>query len=183
MGTIYRQAVLVYVWLGEGTDETDKALDFLQRAAQEFGSDGLKRYHDKVFGTDRFPLLDALQSLFRKRYWTRTWIVQEFLLSANIMVCCGSRQIPWETLYFFLNDRKNIYNAMNLPTPPKAYRPIFGSLAANLGDDRSVRRPTQQATLLGVFLGVYRKCECLDFGDKIYALLSLASDVNVTNGF
>jgi hypothetical protein len=37
--------------------------------------------------------------------------------------------------------------------------------------------------LLGVLLGVYQKCECLDFRDKIYALLSLASDINVDNGF
>jgi len=183
MGTIYRQAILVYVWLGEGTDETDKALDVLERATQEFGSDGLKQYYDEVFGTDHFLLLDVLRSLFRRPYWTRTWIVQEFLLAANIIVCCGSRQIPWDTLYFFSNYRTNIYNAMNMPTPPKAYRPTLGSLAANLGDDRNVRQPTQQATFLSVLLNVYQKCECSDFRDRIYALLSLASDINVKNGF
>ena len=182
MGEIYSNAAAVLVWLGPGTKTTDKLLDYLDLASRDFGQDSLKEHHDELFGDGSLVVQDALQSLLRNPYWNRTWIIQEFLLAADIFICSGSRRIPWETLHFFSSSRRALYTAMNTEPPIRAYRPIFGSPAEALGHTRDLM-PAKRALYLHQLLNRYKYSECTDFRDKVYGLLALAHDINAANGF
>lgn len=96
MGRIYRQASRVLMWLGEGDEVSGYALDRMNNTT--FRDSCLDRK-----ATSRAPTLDEIKvkvifdkNLERRRYWTRTWTLQEAVLaSEDPVMLCGSRQIPW----------------------------------------------------------------------------------------
>ncbi|KAF1977419.1 heterokaryon incompatibility, partial [Bimuria novae-zelandiae CBS 107.79] len=70
MGFIYSKALQVLVWLGKGTDGTEEAVRVAARNA-------VRRQ-----GTDRENSeLQAFQKIVSNQYWSRLWIIQEFVLA------------------------------------------------------------------------------------------------------
>lgn len=96
MRRIYRQASRVLLWIGEGDKFSDYAFD---------------RIDDETFRTScaelktvsREPTLDEVRvkimiqrNVSRRRYWTRTWTLQEVVLATqDPVMLCGSRRIFW----------------------------------------------------------------------------------------
>ncbi|KAF2500878.1 HET-domain-containing protein [Lophium mytilinum] len=121
MQEIYSLARSVYVWLGQGNDESDKAMEYLRRRAtlgrrlpltflassdpeskrreyrrfrQAAWSDVIARItwsRTKLEGIRLDKLLD--------REWIhRTWTFQEFALATNLVTICGDKAISWDEL-------------------------------------------------------------------------------------
>ncbi|KAH8586117.1 hypothetical protein B0O99DRAFT_645308 [Bisporella sp. PMI_857] len=40
----------------------------------------------------------ALSCIYRRDWWERIWIIQEFLLAREAVFCCGDWALPWESL-------------------------------------------------------------------------------------
>jgi len=81
MRKIYERAWSVVVWLGEGTEDHDKACDCISGISNPDLSKYRKYYfsHDEeLFGNLKWkPLIDLL----RKPYWKRVWIIQELAMN------------------------------------------------------------------------------------------------------
>lgn len=76
MGGIYTRASAVWVWLGTAVDDSDFVMETLA---------GRREDHYK---TSRFML--GLVNLLRRPWWTRTWIVQEYVLhKSSPQLFCG----------------------------------------------------------------------------------------------
>lgn len=96
MGRIYRQASRVLVWIGEGDELSDHAFDRINDAAFRASFAELKT-------ASRAPTSDEVRvstiftnNLDKRRYWTRAWTLQEFVLATQDPVMfCGSRWMPW----------------------------------------------------------------------------------------
>lgn len=96
MGRIYRQASRVLLWIGEGDELSDHAFDRMNDATFRASCGELKT-------TSRVPTLDEVRvkiiierNLEARRYWTRTWILQEVVLATqDPVLLCGSRRIFW----------------------------------------------------------------------------------------
>lgn len=96
MGKIYRQASRVLLWIGEGDESSDHAFDRMGDATFRASCSELKT-------TTRVPTLDEVkvkiiiaENLEQRRYWTRTWILQEVVLATqDPVMLCGSRRIFW----------------------------------------------------------------------------------------
>lgn len=88
MGEIYSRAARTVVYLGPG----DGTVRFL-RGAQKLDYGSIAIRHDHV---DAFE--DARQRLLRRDWFNRKWIVQEVLLSQELVVQCGAHVFTWREL-------------------------------------------------------------------------------------
>ncbi|KAI0385123.1 HET-domain-containing protein [Hypomontagnella monticulosa] len=98
MRDIYASADRVFIWLGEGDDESDAVFDTLPMLAT--------RKHRQDDEQDK-ALVDAvrkcsgfLSGLMSQRPWfTRVWIIQELAMAKNDpQVMCGRKSVTWSVL-------------------------------------------------------------------------------------
>jgi Heterokaryon incompatibility protein (HET) len=169
MSEIYKGATETIIWLGVENGDVDKAMDFL------------KSLSSPVALTS--PNMSAvpcrpLKMLFMRPYWTRLWIIQEIMLSRQILVACGSKTIRWETIRdFYTWCRKssnvhisNFYSSNDLISP--SVRAILNTKQQwGLGDQWKAPKHGLPNVLL-----TFSNAECHDFHDKVYGLLGLVTD-------
>ncbi|EAT86242.1 hypothetical protein SNOG_06411 [Parastagonospora nodorum SN15] len=94
MKDIYQGAGLVITWLGAATD--DDRLAF--RALQE-----------DTIAPGRWPW-DAWYQLFRKPYWRRIWIIQEFVLGEENHLWCGNLRADTDDFWRAGENLDGIHN-------------------------------------------------------------------------
>ncbi|ENH67416.1 Heterokaryon incompatibility protein 6, OR allele [Fusarium oxysporum f. sp. cubense race 1] len=78
MGQIFSGAWQVVVWLGEESDRYGQST--VHRANTDDGEDSRS----------------AMMQLFRRRWFSRIWVLQEAVLARHALVQVGLYQIPWE---------------------------------------------------------------------------------------
>jgi hypothetical protein len=88
MRHIYSIAEKTCVWLGPPADNSDDAMDFI-------ASSGSINVRDLRSAGKGVPSL-ALGALFARSWWTRVWVIQEILLSKEIIVKCGDKEVDFE---------------------------------------------------------------------------------------
>ncbi|XXH02441.1 hypothetical protein Hte_008816 [Hypoxylon texense] len=126
MGTLYSStgAQAVYVWLGEGTKDTDAAMDYFGKGGLPFdflisknprdgqtwengiptGNSmalrlGLHLYFRSI--TIRlWPHYYGIQDLLSRPWVERLWTLQEALLSDKVIIVCGKKAIPLQALAY-----------------------------------------------------------------------------------
>ncbi|KAF4627715.1 hypothetical protein G7Y89_g10439 [Cudoniella acicularis] len=136
MGQIYQNAQRVTVWLGEHDTGSDKAIDFIMAvhhssSYRKVGRSTLYTYQ----GKEKYEVSDwkAVDSLFRRDYWERTWIIQEIELAKNVLVYCGDRTFNWRAgsaFYDFLQDNRDRHldtdpGSLTTKYPGKVFEPDY----------------------------------------------------------
>ena len=109
MHETYFAAERVLVWLGKAENDSDLAIDgipalnkrlrYLESKIAPDVRNFLGRNLERLGlpeATD--PIWPPLNNLFRRRWFTRLWVVQEVMLARRITVLCGNRTADWETL-------------------------------------------------------------------------------------
>lgn len=143
MKDIYSRAMQVVVFLGEEADDSDSALLALHG----------KRFYDDQVVEEREKL--ALQHLFRRHYFRRLWVIQEFLIAKLIHIICGSQSAS-----FLPRDSAVWQFAIT-----ECECPTWIDWHCE-GSDMLVRHLTE-------LLLRTRKSSCLDPRDKVFGLLGL----------
>jgi hypothetical protein len=114
MGTIFSSAQLVYIWLGKGTQETDEAMDYLDRGGLPFNTLIRRRVGDqgpstgntmalrlglhlfmRMFTFRSRPYFAGLDEIMSGPWIERLWTLQEALLARDAVIVCGEKYIPW----------------------------------------------------------------------------------------
>jgi hypothetical protein len=85
MGTIFRRASDVAVWLGDDQNIIEKAL--------QFSHAGGSRTPDGETHLSSHPVFKELLS---QPYWKRVWIIQEVAVASHLSVYCGDHKIGWD---------------------------------------------------------------------------------------
>ncbi|KAH8900709.1 HET-domain-containing protein [Thozetella sp. PMI_491] len=115
MGLIFSTAIQVVVWLGQGDDYTDGAIDFIHRlsgldqdtARRITENNGLSwEYRKQVFRAlgmvhgldDHARIVGGLVKLMGFAWWTRIWTVQEIVLARSAILRCGAKSTSWDYL-------------------------------------------------------------------------------------
>ncbi|KAG9234733.1 heterokaryon incompatibility protein-domain-containing protein [Amylocarpus encephaloides] len=93
MAMIYSNAEIVAIWLGTDEDDSARAIDFLDTLSTKGSS--IEEFSNLVESEAGKSNIAAVVSLFERSYWTRLWVVQEILHAKDIMVYCGSKNVPW----------------------------------------------------------------------------------------
>lgn len=93
MKAIYSQAGTTTVWLGESSADSDKAMDFILamwKATQKVGYRAL----EKDLRLESYSSYwEALENFFLRRWWSRVWTMQEFILSRYLSFWCGLKTV------------------------------------------------------------------------------------------
>jgi hypothetical protein len=83
MSSIYRSAARVIIWLGDSSETTDAAMDYIRYTIREGDSP-----HDA-----------RVEELFCRPWWTRIWVIQEAASARHDpIIRCGNKEIPWSSL-------------------------------------------------------------------------------------
>ena len=91
MQSIYTKAFAVVIWLGEGTEDGAKAIDFVSSISHCAPGQTEEAWGENEMAC--FPWL-ALIDFFLLAYWRRLWIIQELALNHHMSIfLCGERQL------------------------------------------------------------------------------------------
>ncbi|KAI1331421.1 heterokaryon incompatibility protein-domain-containing protein [Xylariaceae sp. FL0255] len=91
MSRIYTRAKQVCIWLGEDTQDSKVAIDFIRDEIME-----LKNF-DTICSDKRYTRKwQALMMLMQAPWFSRRWVVQEIALARQATVYCGKHSISWK---------------------------------------------------------------------------------------
>ncbi|KAM3067243.1 hypothetical protein ACMFMF_009742 [Clarireedia jacksonii] len=170
MGEIYRKASSVLIWLGTKDLSTDLAFDLLEQILQNQTS--IENASSQQW--------NGLEKIFlRTEWWTRLWVVQEFIFAPTVHLLCGNRCIPWSiipTLLPHLLPGDRIGTRPENPRLMKIFKQALGLHMVKLADGLRVAQPRQPLVRLENFIETLStKRRCSDPRDVIYALLGLVT--------
>ena len=154
MGRIYASASRVLVYLGEHSNNSVVAMNYLRRRAVA-GPYATKRPRDLSPG-ERKALLDLLA----RPWFNRVWVIQEVAMAQTVEALCGPHSVPWDTFWNLVCDM-DIESAVSRLNPPYVLSIRMHS--------RSYQRALWQ------LLCRTRYCASTDPKDKYFALLSMTS--------
>jgi hypothetical protein len=204
MGKIYSTATEVQVWLGpaagnEGIIQamqklrtTDWASLRMQLLAKEYKS---RATREALFKSLVVEFFDPILSLCSIDYWSRLWIVQEYVLAQRLKIWCGSEAIDGEVLNslrgllinFHLlidiipvctfDDSQHIIGGDIDTVIEENIYEICNSLAMVTISERSswslgIGQEHSRSTVCRL-VWAYREFKCADPHDHIYAIQSL----------
>lgn len=202
MDKVYRDHDLI-IWLGEPSPNSDIAMDLLKQCTDIGVETGAIEYpgnrdiyadfvHDSSVPASSWR---ALQDLISRPWFSRRWIVQEFVLTKHKHFWVGNRSQCFEQLIFLawalrtwtlhLQDERQRRNYCDLipdhthPMPSSELDPLERLARLWAAHRASVAGNKQELTLerlLDNFAGFLS----FDPRDGIYAFLSMASDVDVS---
>ncbi len=195
MGDIYRHAAWVLAWLGSAADESDSAMESLDRLGKKciFGmprddSFYLRRrqFVSTFLSSDATPAfsLPPVFELFRRPWWKRVWCLQEVELAKDVLILCGDFGMPIGVLqnaFAAINDfgaqiglgdpLTEVARTIRVELGSRPPR-ILGAAAAGPGRVNRMERlePLKKRIESSNGMGA------TDPRDHVFALLALASD-------
>ncbi|KAF2671658.1 HET-domain-containing protein [Microthyrium microscopicum] len=111
-----------------------------------------------------------MENLIYASYWSRMWIVQEFVLAHTLVIAAGRRYLHWESIQELFPPSAN---------PGSMYhynRNYSMTLVVQERYERDQRREQGFFRSLATLLVRFTDSECSDQRDKIFALLGLFSE-------
>lgn len=145
MSKIYSKADHVVIWLGPQTESSELALKTVAKLADMSKAVSAAKQEELEFQLpdeaksvfriiDEPGVLDALESLFRRPWFSRAWVRQEVLLArrGSALVVCGDQVRPWEEFSDLRATLSRVRHSSVLREPRivKAMSRIEGSMVA-----------------------------------------------------
>lgn len=97
MTSIYQKAQDTLVWLAEGSQDTDRAIDFLRILRDKRHDLRQPRTKRRVRCVPEdlvdHPGWGSLERLLQRPWWRRVWTLQEFIIPENLRFYCGPKSI------------------------------------------------------------------------------------------
>ncbi|KAI0427272.1 heterokaryon incompatibility protein-domain-containing protein [Xylaria sp. FL1042] len=118
MATIYAKASQVVVYLGEGDEESNAAIDIIANILDppDYKHTHFSR-HYKLTGVNFLTTSpdNCMALLFRRPWFSRIWVLQEIANTRSATVYCGERELPWESFRDFVHYNVAIKWIENIP--------------------------------------------------------------------
>ena len=172
MKHIYSQASRTCVYLGEACPQDEEALLLMRVLGECTKTD----YRSSAgLPHPNHPAWEAMQSLFSRPWFSRMWIIQEVVMSSNVVAMLGKFCFPWRLVTDSLRAyiELGIYKFAKLPNMTVASKfQVSGRVVLSL---LTVKNDFQCRSLIKL-LGSFQQCYSSDPRDKVYALLGLAND-------
>lgn len=161
MSEIYKSATFVLVWFGTKCEE---ALHLINTATPAKLRSVYKPYTGILQSTS---FAQALVPLLENEYWTRMWIVQEFVLAKDLLFASGSVLAHWDHVHHIFPD---IYEYLD-----------YGSYSYHLAvvNERRQHLFRQLINIRPCLHELVRRfgyMACSDVRDKVFALHGLLEE-------
>lgn len=160
MDKTYRNAAAVSVWLG-----LVPLPEFLNY--QTFGPGPIK-----TLDVEDFHWADSMAQLANNPYWTRFWVIQEFLLGGDVDVFCSGNCIDWQQFkedlcrHAGVNEFSDVLDTGNNIA-------VDSTSALPLVMGRHIDRHPEFLQPLHGLLVKHRRSRCKNPRDRVFALLGL----------
>ena len=191
MASIYREAVSVLVWLGEGDHQSDFAMEGMQFLSNRTNRESIfRRTHKPSCIESLKELYQAQSNLFQRPWFRRSWIRQEISTAKRVVVRCGVKEVSWNSMKQSANRLWRLHQKLKMegcadlpPHDHEAFRALSflrrgWSLGQPLinpsGDIRSIWYYHAGGILDLLMVG--REFDATDPRDKVYSMLGI-SDV------
>ncbi|GKZ55627.1 hypothetical protein AnigIFM49718_000706 [Aspergillus niger] len=168
MRQVYAQASNVVVWLGNSSEDSDVAMDMAAKQSLRIRTErGLN------------PGWPALDSLIRRRWWSRVWCIQELATAYwSPIVVCGSKMTPWTQLKNCTQRMSDYWASEILADSVNhglSHYVAFSRHDLTFTGLNSIRSQYTSSVKLGLFdlLCMTLAYQATDPRDKVYALLGL----------
>jgi hypothetical protein len=176
MKHIFTKAHLVWVWLGHGGSD-------VHIAVQEMTVHKLYRPDHTALDRLDATAMGALRNLYSQPYWTRMWIVQEFVLAKDMRFLYGNELFTWNdlrsTMLYLDQSAVAIYcQSHEENTVRESYQFIRSSPAFSIYKTRKLRQNWAVFDIIELVLE-YHWQDCSDPRDKVFALLGLAAGCEI----
>ncbi len=172
MREIYSKAKLVLVWV-----ENDDGAN-VDTAVQELRRHKPARPDAQDLNNLAPQTLGALRTLLSQSYWTRMWIVQEFVMAKDIRFLYGDKNFSWRdfkyTMLYLDESNVAIHCQTNKNKKVAAhYQYIRDSSAFSI---YRIRKMHEDGAVFDIFelISSFHRQQCSDPRDKVFALLGLA---------
>ncbi|EHK43251.1 uncharacterized protein TrAtP1_001539 [Trichoderma atroviride] len=153
MAAIYSSATNVAIYLGEASQDSDLAIDFIIECDKPSADTNSLSYPKSA------ELVQALSSFFYRPWFTRVWVIQEVVLPATGIAYCGDKTLSWSAIKHF--------NSWNTTNKWLQQLPFVVSAPNVSQTEHRVKLPMLKLLVQA------RHCEATDARDKIYSMLSL----------
>lgn len=104
MREIYQKAMRTLIWLGPESDESTLGLDFAVKLYILFVKKEPVTRMEKLWMLYDNDVLNpfsrkwrAMLKILDRPWFTRAWVIQELVVSADPWIICGDRAMPWDT--------------------------------------------------------------------------------------
>ena len=162
MDATYRDAACVSVWLG-----LIPVPDMYESSFQQW------KEPIKMLDSDGFDFSESMADLAHRPYWSRFWVIQEFLLCQNVILYCSGNRVDW---LFFQELLKRHAGTSGTGIDPysAANKDIARSLPAfPLVMSRNPDRFPELPQPLYDLVINHGNAQCKDPRDRVFALLGL----------
>ena len=169
---------MLLVWLGNEAENSDLVFESLATHSKRAeATPPAAASNDLIAPLRRSDVSLAMAGLCSRPYWRRTWIMQEIVLAAEIVLHCGLCRIEWDVLADVLRtlgqwkEEEVVTGLDNASVDVREYWTIIANSQATrlvLQRDSGVRE-----TDLLKLVERYRDMECTDSRDRIYGLFGL----------
>lgn len=151
MFSIYSSASRVLIWLGEGDQDSDYAME------------NLRNLHQTPCEFLKPSMIEAVE---QRPWWSRIWTLQEGVAaSPDSLVLCGDKSVPWETVNSTIAQFQGLVYSYYLNKP----------MLSGHHRIRFRRGKGEKVTLEELLITTTHRAAS-DPRDRVYALLNLVSD-------
>jgi hypothetical protein len=162
MDQIYRQAASVSVWLG---------LAPMPEVYQPFRADVPIRTLD----VDHIDWEESMPDIANRPYWSRVWVIQEFLLGRDVWLHCSNLMIHWQDFQEILCRVEGVEQFILPPNnSPNLCKPNT-SVALPLVMGRHIDKHPETLQPLQRLLIEHSHSNCKDPRDRVFAMLGLVT--------
>lgn len=185
MEAIFTGAACVIAWLGIEAEDSKVAINAIKSQFRSYAGRGGREPH-----TSDWLLRWAFRCLSSRTYWSRMWIVQEFILPKNLLLLCGEDSAWWEDLVAskpaiveimpLQSGWSELWEARERWQHSNSHHDDVGNAVAeersgplNGGRASPTKSALTGANSLDELLFTFSYGQCSDPRDRIYALLSL----------
>ena len=104
------------------------------------------------------------------RYWSRTWILQEFLQAKRIEILCGLAAMEWKGFEMVFRRVKIVESV------PVQMAEVLVALTRTVPARLTARRLSGEASRLEALLHEFYDADCSEPRDKVYGMLGISAD-------
>jgi hypothetical protein len=182
MSKIYEKADSTIVWLGLPSEDRRQARVFewvaeMAKSARANATGGRSKelvqtiwwaqYSNEKLAHRWATLLELCQV----NYWTRTWIIQEFVQAGSLEVLCGTASLDWKDFEAVVTIVQSVKQAGKQPMPS-----YFQEFRATIPFRLTSRRTSHTSSSLADLLAEFYDSRCAERRDKVYGILGIADD-------
>ncbi|KAK8105186.1 hypothetical protein PG999_008545 [Apiospora kogelbergensis] len=180
MRYIYTQADQVVVWLGAESDDSDLAIDFIEILDQTMRQEKytVDEIRSRLQDDQYCPHWTALTSFLSRRWWSRIWTIQEFVIPPTLSFWCGNRDVSRMAVFRSLSAADRCTSVGIKET--RAFRCAFNRKRVwDLYVEAAKRGKGGKACLSLPLVPLVAYFSCMDATndrDRLYGLRALATD-------